>query len=79
VDDETRMALGGLKTDVEAELTTQQREMRAGFAETRAGFAELRVGQAEQRTAMDAVNRKLDLVIDAIADFRAEYQTHTHG
>lgn len=57
-------------------------EMRAGFAEMRAGFAETRMGFVELETKLGgriaAVDAKVETVIDALADFRREYQEHTH-
>ncbi len=47
------------------ELEVLALEMRALAAEQRAGFAELRV--------------TLATIVDAIADFRREYEQHTHG
>lgn len=53
-------------------------ELQVSSAETRAGLAEVRANVAELRTSVDRVDRKVELVIDALADFRREYGEHTH-
>ncbi len=58
-------------------------EMRAGFAESRAGMAESRAGMADLRSEMadlrSDLTSRLDTLFAALAEFRAEYQAHTHG
>ena len=50
-------------------------ELRASQAETRVSLAEFR---AEVNRRLDDQSRKLDLIIDELAAFRAEYNQHTH-
>jgi hypothetical protein len=50
-------------------------EMRTGFAETRLSFVEL---ETKLGARIDAVGTLVETVIDSLADFRREYQEHTH-
>jgi len=37
------------------------------------------VEQSAQRSQLDRLDRELDIVIDAVAELRSDYQDHTHG
>lgn len=58
------------------ELATLILELGADRAEMRLDIAGLR---QEMRGGFAAVETRLDKLTDALADFRREYQQHTHG
>lgn len=49
---------------------------RAGFAEARLALTHTERRLSERVTTVD---RKVETVIDALADFRREYDQHGHG
>jgi hypothetical protein len=61
---------------------TEGSQEHAMDEETRVALLELRASQAETRVSLAEfraeVNRKLDIIIDELAAFRAEYNQHTH-
>ncbi len=59
-----------------SELRVDMSEIRAGLAEVRSDVAEVRAGVVELRADMTT---RLDTLFAALAEFRAEYQEHTHG
>ena len=50
-------------------------EERVGLLEIRAALAEHRLENAQR---LGEINRKLDLLLDELAAFRAECNSHTH-
>ena len=75
------------------ELTDQVRvvtlEQRAGFAELRAGLADVRADIADIKASqamttltltgqISALRDRVELIIDELTAFRAEYDQHTH-
>jgi hypothetical protein len=69
--------------DVLRELQVLRREQRTAAAETRGSVAELRANLSELRLGLterfDSVALQLTAIVNAIADFRQEYEQHTHG
>jgi hypothetical protein len=59
-----------------------EREIRAELTEMRAGLAELRLDWAERwsrsNDRLDDISRNLNMLIDMVAAFRAEYNSHGH-
>jgi len=61
--------------DVLAELQVMRREVRADLAELRLDWAD-RWSRTNER--LDDISRHLNVLIDMVAAFRAEYNTHYH-
>lgn len=61
----------------------QGAETRAALLRLKADLAEHRLQTTERFAEVDRrlsdVARKLDLIIDTLAEFRTEYYEHTHG
>ena len=72
--------IGPMSEPTARDILTELREMRAEY---RMSILELRADLAEYRSRaterMDGISRRLDTLIDAVADLRAEYAGHTHG
>lgn len=81
MDDETKAALESLREDAR-DLKVGQLELRASLAENRNTVTEARAELTLLRLAIaergEETNRLLNLLIDELAAFRAEYQGHTH-
>ena len=73
-----RKALADLNDLMVSEFASVRTEQRIAAAENRAGFAEVRAAIAETRSQVDRVDRKADILVDALADFRATYDRHVH-
>ncbi len=66
---------GSQSTAMDEETRVALLELRASQAETRVSLSEFR---NEVNRRLDDQSRKLDLIIDELAAFRAEYNQHTH-
>lgn len=65
--------------DVADTLQVMTLETRAGFAEVKSLLAESRARDAELRSDIVDIKTRLDTLFVALAEFRSEYQAHTHG
>jgi hypothetical protein len=61
--------------DVLTELQVMRREVRADLAELRLDWAD-RWSRTNER--LDDISRHLSVLIDMVAEFRAEYNAHVH-
>ena len=66
---------GSQSTAMDEETRVALLELRASQAETRVSLSEFR---NEVNRRLDDQSRKLDIIIDELAAFRAEYNQHTH-
>ena len=69
-------------TDIRAEIKTQGLETRSSIADLRGNLGDVRASLAEFRLntvgRFEAVEARLSTLIDMLAEFRAEYNSHSH-
>lgn len=64
--------------DILTEMRLQRMEARTDRLETRALIAEVRADVTDVRTHQSEILARLNTLVDELAAFRAEYNSHTH-